>query len=385
MDVHREATTETVVRGGSVLLDGQGLVSADIVIEGKNIAKVGRHSSNAGARVIEAEGAFVLPGIIDIHGDAFERNIMPRPKTMFPLEMAMTESDRQLAANGVTTAYHGVTISWEPGLRSLAQSLKVIAALEAIEDCALIDNRLHIRWENYALDEIPDVIDLFQKAKRPVLAFNDHTTSGIAGERKTSKYESSAEKAMISVEDYLNLLRNIAVRTPDVAKVTAHLAAQAKAHNIIMLSHDDSSAEMRNSYRKLGVSIAEFPMNWETAEAAAEKGDFIVLGAPNVVRGGSHNGAISAEEAIKRGLCNILASDYFYPALLQSALTLARNGTLELPAAWALISSNPAEALSLSDRGTLGQGKRADLIVLPQGASRPSLVMSAGCVVYREG
>jgi alpha-D-ribose 1-methylphosphonate 5-triphosphate diphosphatase len=218
-----------------------------------------------------------------------------------------------------------------------------------------------------------------------VLAFNDHTTSGIAGERKTSKYESSAEKAMISVEDYLNLLRNMAVRTPDVAKVTAHLAAQAKAHNIIMLSHDDSSAEMRNSYRKLGVSIAEFPMNWETAEAAAEKGDFIVLGAPNVVRGGSHNGAISAEEAIKRGLCNILASDYFYPALLQSALTLARNGTLELPAAWALISSNPAEALSLSDRGTLGQGKRADLIVLPQGASRPSLVMSAGCVVYREG
>ena len=181
MDMKRTAATECVVCNGKVLVEGEGLVDADVVVDGGRIVEVTHRARYAGAREIDAAGCLVLPGIIDIHGDAFERNIMPRPKTIFPLKLAMLETDRQLAANGITTGYHGVSISWEPGLRCLAQSLAVIAAIDAIEDEALVDNRLHIRWENYALDELPEVLALFGRAKRPLLAFNDHTTPGFHG------------------------------------------------------------------------------------------------------------------------------------------------------------------------------------------------------------
>ena len=385
MDMKRTSTTEQVLRNGKVLLEGEGLVTTDLMIDGGRIVEIGNNIHYAGIQEIDAKGCLVLPGIIDIHGDAFERNIMPRPKTMFPLDIAMLETDRQLAANGITTAYHGITISWEPGLRCLAQSLRVITALDAIGTQTLVDNRLHIRWENYAIDEVPDVVSLFRRAKKPLLAFNDHTTSGISGTRNPSKFRTSAEKAMISVEDYLDLLQEMAGRSGKVRFATETVAAQARAHGVQMLSHDDTTPEMRSDYRAMGVHIAEFPMNWPTVEAAAAAGDAIVLGAPNVVRGGSHNGAVSAEEAITRKQCNILASDYYYPAPLQAALTLVRKNVCSWSDAWALVSANPARALGLDDRGSITVGKRADLIVLPEGHTRPSHVFSAGRTVHREG
>ena len=385
MDMKRTTTTERVLRNGKILLEGEGLVQADLMIDGGRIIEIGTDIRYAGIEEIDAKGCLVLPGIVDIHGDAFERNIMPRPKTMFPLDIAMLETDRQLAANGITTAYHGVTFSWEPGLRCLAQSLKVVAALDAIESQTLVDNRLHIRWESYAIDEVPDVVSLFRRTKRPLLAFNDHTTSGISGTRNPSKYRTSAEKAMISVEEYLALLQDMAGRSGKVRFATESIAAQARQHNVPMLSHDDMTADMRANYRALGVQISEFPMNWETVEAASATGDAIVLGAPNVVRGGSHNGAISAEEAIRRGQCNILASDYYYPAPLQAALALVRKNVCTWEQAWALISANPARAIGLDDRDSIAVGKRADLIMLPEGRSRPTQVISAGRTVYHEG
>lgn len=384
MDMKRITATEQIFCNGKVLVEGEGLVAADVVLDGERIVEIGSNIRYAGIREIDATGCLLLPGIIDVHGDAFERNIMPRPRTLFPLDMALLETDRQLAANGITTAYHGITISWEPGLRCLAQSLKVIEALDAIEARALSDNRLHIRWENHAIDEVPAVVALFGRAKRPLLAFNDHTTSGISGTRNPTKYRTSAEKAMVSVEEYLALLQDVAQRTGEVRLATETMAAQARNNNVEMLSHDDASVEMRASYRALGVRIAEFPMNWETVEEAAAAGDAIVLGAPNVVRGGSHNGAISAEEAIRRKQCQILASDYYYPAPLQAALDLVRRQICSWPEAWALVSSNPARALNLVDRGNIAVGKRADLILLPEGRSRPVRVLSAGRTIYRE-
>jgi alpha-D-ribose 1-methylphosphonate 5-triphosphate diphosphatase len=376
------SASETVVHGGKVLLPGQGLVDADLVIDRERIVEVRQKARVAGSKAIDAAGCFVLSGIIDIHGDAFERNIMPRPKTLFPLDVAMLETDRQLAANGITTAYHGVTISWEPGLRCLQQSLAVIKALDDIEPHTLVDHRLHIRWETYAIDEVPEVVALFRRAKKPVLAFNDHTTPGLTKDRHPSKYQTSAEKAMISVEQYLALLQEMGGRSGKVGFAIETVAAQARNHAITMLSHDDSSAEMRASYRELGARIAEFPTNWETAEAAAAAGDMIVLGAPNVVRGGSHNGAISAEDAIRRGLCHVLASDYYYPALQHAAFALVERQVLPLEQAWALVSRGPAQALGLVDRGEIAPGRRADLIIVDAARHQVVRTLSAGRTVF---
>jgi alpha-D-ribose 1-methylphosphonate 5-triphosphate diphosphatase len=131
-----------------------------------------------------------------------------------------------------------------------------------------------------------------------------------------------------------------------------------------MLSHDDESPEMRKAFRAQGVGIAEFPVNEETAREAARAGDFIVFGAPNVVRGGSHTGWTKAADMIAKGLCSVLASDYYYPAQLLAAFRLAADGVLPLTEAWDLVSAAPARAAGLADRGVLAEGRRADIVLV---------------------
>ena len=195
---------------------------------------------------LDARGCLVLPGIVDIHGDAFERQIMPRPKTMFPLDIAMLETDRQLAANGITTAYHGITVSWEPGLRSLEQALNIIAALDRLEPQFLVDHRIHIRWETFALDEMAEVQALFAREKKPLLAFNDHTTPTLAGARADNKVQGSAERAMMDVPAYMTAARQGGrARAMTCLAAIRAMAAAAAAQGVPMLSHDDTTPEMR--------------------------------------------------------------------------------------------------------------------------------------------
>jgi alpha-D-ribose 1-methylphosphonate 5-triphosphate diphosphatase len=152
-----------------------------------------------------------------------------------------------------------------------------------------------------------------------------------------------------------------------------------------MLSHDDESPAMRKAFRAEGVGIAEFPVNEETAREAAEAGDFIVFGAPNVVRGGSHTGWTKASDMIAKGLCSVLASDYYYPAQLLAAFRLAADGVLPLAKAWDLVSAAPAVAAGLPDRGILTRGYRADIILVDDELPlRPRIVavIAAGRLVH---
>jgi alpha-D-ribose 1-methylphosphonate 5-triphosphate diphosphatase len=383
MDMKRLVATETILRGGMVLTPEQGLKQADVVIEGERIIEIAPRANYAGARVLDVEHCLVLPGIVDVHGDAFERNIMPRPKTMFPLDIAMLETDRQLAANGITTAYHGITLSWEPGLRSLTEARRIIAALDSVERDLLVDNRIHIRWETFAIDEAPAVIELFRRAKKPALAFNDHTSPSLSGGRMESKIRGSADRAMIDIETYRALLEERKERIDEIPSAIQVIAHIAHEHGIAMLSHDDASPETRQEFRDMGVKISEFPMNWQTAEEASNHADPVVFGAPNVVRGGSHNGAISAEEAVRRGQCTILATDYYYPAPINAAFHLASKCVLSFEAAWNLVSSAPARAMKLEDRGSIEIGKRADILVVPKTSTRPIATFVGGRLVFQ--
>jgi alpha-D-ribose 1-methylphosphonate 5-triphosphate diphosphatase len=152
-----------------------------------------------------------------------------------------------------------------------------------------------------------------------------------------------------------------------------------------MLSHDDHSPAMRQAFRAQGVTIAEFTVNEETAREAASAGDAIVYGAPNVVRGGSHTGWTRASDMIAKGLCSVLASDYYYPAPLLAAFRLAADGILPLTRAWELISAAPARATGLSDRGVLAAGRRADILLVDDATPlRPRIVavVAAGRLVH---
>ncbi len=336
-------------------------------------------------RVINASGLLLAPGIVDIHGDAFERQIMPRPGVAFDIALALTDTDRQLVANGITTAHHGVTYSWEPGLRGRENCLAILEAMERMADRLACDTRFHLRFETFNLDGVDDVVSWLDDNRIGILAFNDHARI-IANESKDeTKAAEYMDRTGLDRTGFVDLVGRIIARADEVPEAVAGLASRARAHGIAMLSHDDPDPETRLAYRAIGCRIAEFPDTEPTARAARDAGEAVVMGAPNVVRGNSHRGAPSAADMASQGLCDVLASDYYYPALLMAAFRLANEGRLPMAQAWALISANASRAAGLDDRGSIAEGQRADLVIIDdRDTSLPQVqtTVVAGRVVF---
>lgn len=371
---------DVVIRNGTVL-GPEGPEKRDLAIEDGRIAA----ASSRGTHVIDAEGLIALPGIVDIHGDGFERHLMPRPGVRFDVALALRDTDRQLVANGITTAFHGVTVSWEPGLRSVEAAAEVIEAIGALRDRLSCDTRLHIRWETFALDQLPMVLGWLAMEPRPIIALNDHTTGSVLKGTIARKLPQMAERSGLSQDAYKALLDTVWSRRGEVAPAIETVARTAGELGNVLLAHDEASPDERLHFRALGARSSEFPLTLETAAEARRHGEHVILGAPNVVRGGSHNGALNATDAIGAGLCTCLASDYHYPSPLHAAFKLAGPDLDGLTEAWKLVSANPAAAAGLDDRGAIAPGKRADLLLVDASrADHPEIVatFSAGRLVY---
>ncbi len=371
------------VEGGRALL-GQEILETSIEIADGKIRAMGAEQAH-GSLGIDARGLLVLPGIIDLHGDAFERQMMPRAGVDFPSDVALIDSDRQAIANGITTVFHATTWSWEPGLRSGDTAGKLLQAIESLRPQLAADTRFHLRHETYNLDAETEISRWLSGGRVDLFAFNDHMDSTVSSLAKPHKRSRMVDRTGLSSRQFDDLVERVVARANEVPGSIARLATVARDANVRMLSHDDATPDMRKAFRAQGIAIAEFPVNEETAREAVAGGDFIVFGAPNVVRGGSHTGWTRASDMIEKGLCSILASDYYYPAQLLAAFRLAADGILALPAAWDLISSAPARAAGLADRGLLKPGHRADLILVDdQNQRRPRIVavIAAGRLVH---
>jgi alpha-D-ribose 1-methylphosphonate 5-triphosphate diphosphatase len=349
------------IDNGRVLLGGE-ILEASLRTANGEIDAVG--SARRGLFCIDARGLLVLPGIVDLHGDAFERQMMPRPGVDFPIDVALIDSDRQAIGNGITTVFHAATWSWEPGLRSADNARELLQGIEGLRPRLAADTRFHLRHETYNLDAETEICQWLSDGRIDLLAFNDHMNSIVRNAEKPQKRAQMVERCGVSNDEFDGLVARIASRGHEVPESIERLAGVARTANARMLSHDDATPAMRRAFRARGVGIAEFPVNEETAREAARGGDFIVLGAPNVVRGGSHTGWTKASDMIAKGLCSILASDYYYPAQLLAAFRLAADGVLPLARAWDLISAAPAKAAGLDDRGILAEGRRADIVLV---------------------
>ena len=371
------------IEGGRALL-GNEIQENSLRIAGRDIAAVGSDQGR-GSPGIDANGLLVLPGIVDLHGDAFERQMMPRPGVDFPVDVALIDSDRQAISNGITTVYHATTWSWEPGLRSGENARRLLEAIEAMRPQLGADTRFHLRHETYNHEAETRIIKWLSEGRIDLFAFNDHMASTVGDLAKPQKRSRMVERTGLSSEAFDKLVARVVSRAHDVPASIARLAQAARDASVRMLSHDDESPDMRQAFRAQGVAIAEFPVNEKTAREAAKGGDFIVFGAPNVVRGGSHTGWTKASDMIAKGLCTVLASDYYYPAPLLAAFRLAADGVLPLAEAWQLISAAPASAAGLSDRGVLAAGQRADIILVDDKVPlRPRVVavIAAGRLVH---
>lgn len=375
--------TDIFIKRGRVLL-GEEILETSLRIADRRIGAAASDGGQ-GSLNLDAGGLMVLPGIVDLHGDAFERQMMPRPGVDFPVDVALADSDRQAIGNGITTVFHGVTSSWEPGLRSSDNAGRLLEAIESLRPRLAADTRFHLRHETYNLDAEAQIGRWLSDGRIDLFAFNDHMDSTVASKARPRKRAEMVARCGISNEEFDSLVERVVSRAHGVPASIARLAEVARNAKVRMLSHDDNTPEMREAFRGMGVAIAEFPVNEETARSAAEAGDAIVFGAPNVVRGGSHTGWTKASDMIAKGLCSILASDYYYPAQLLAAFRLAADGVLPLPKAWKLISAAPARAAGLADRGILAEGYRADIILVDDEVPlRPRVVavIAAGRLVH---
>jgi alpha-D-ribose 1-methylphosphonate 5-triphosphate diphosphatase len=351
------------------------------VIEGDRIRSFER-GTTAAADAEDWEGDWLLPGLVELHTDNLEKHLVPRPGVLWNATSATVTHDAQCAATGITTVLDSIVIGDmdQGGTRSQTYDTS-IRALHACRDGGLmrVEHLLHLRCEVSALD----ILDVFERyADDPLVelvSVMDHTP-GQRQWRDLVKYRRYAERnGSIRDADYDRLVDKR--RSHQEKFATAHRAAViagSHARNIPIASHDDTEVEHVEQARDERIGLSEFPTTVAAAQAARAAGIGIIMGGPNLVKGGSHSGNVSAAELAQRDLLDIMSSDYVPSSLLQSVFLLRDQLGWTLPKAVNTVARNPAQAIGLKDRGEIAPGLRADFIRVKEAGGMP-IVRGSWC------
>ncbi|MDX3904898.1 MAG: alpha-D-ribose 1-methylphosphonate 5-triphosphate diphosphatase [Pigmentiphaga sp.] len=364
----------------TVVLSDQVCSDLAILVQGETIAAIDPDGT-AGAVEIDLSGRMLMPGLVDLHCDALEKEVEPRPGVHFPLDLACAQADKRNAAAGITTVFHALSFAnHELGVRNNAFASDIARAIHAWQAHALIDNRVHARYEVTDETASPYLSALLGEGVVHLLSFMDHSP-GQGQFRDVEAYRNYLAKTYKTGEAALDdILQRKAESARGALSRMEALAAAARDRGVAIASHDDDSPSKIAAVDALGAVISEFPINLETAAAARAQGLATLFGAPNVLRGKSQSGNMRALDAVLAGVADCLCGDYSPAALLPSVMRLPELAGISLPAAIALVTRNPARAAGLADRGEIAAGNRADLIAVRQCAGLPQVerVWSAG-------
>lgn len=375
--------TEIVLTNGCIVTSDAAF-DGTVVVRGGQIVELSRGRSGA-AGAIDLEGDTLVPGLIELHTDNMEKHFSPRPGVKWPAVPAVMAHDAQIAAGGITTVFDSLSLGDVRGDTDRVQNRTrmVEAICEASERrMTRAEHRLHLRCEitpDDALEAVDRWIDLPLVG---LMSVNDHTP----GQRqfldpsKLKQYY-MGKFAMTEPQFEAFHARAIELHERNAARHRAEIVSRAQARALPLASHDDATAEHVEEAVRNGMTIAEFPTTWEAAEASREAGLAVLVGAPNLVLGGSHSGNIAAIDLIRAGQADILSSDYVPASLMEGIFSLpASDAGIDLAQAVRLATLNPARAVGLDDRGEIAAGKRADLV-------RVRLLGDAPMVraVWREG
>lgn len=334
----------------------------------------------------DLSGYLVLPGIVDLHGDAFERHIAPRPTAPFPIASGLATTERDAAAHGVTTAWLAQCWSWEGGMRGPEFAEALMVELDSYRPRSLIDLRLQVRLETHMVDSRERLVAAVAAHGVDYVVFNNHLPEALhAAAHTPHRFAAWAERAGHSVADFQARLETAKAQGPALPRHLLNLAEAFDRLGVTYASHDDPDGDTRERFRILGAQISEFPTSYSAAKAAKSMDGSVLMGAPNVVRGGSQSGGISAMSLISNGLCDALVSDYHYPSLAEAAWVLADLGVLSLAQAWEMISTAPARIIGLADRGRIAPGLRADFVLIDEATRRIEATVSAGRIAHLSG
>ena len=331
-----------------------------LVIEDGRIASIGGPARGPERNL---EGAILMPGLIDLHCDAIEKELEPRPGVLMPHDFAIHQIDSRNLVAGITTIFHCFSFAGEElGVRNPELATLVARRVHQMKNALSVRNRIHARFEVSHPDAMPLVIELLGEGVIELLSFMDHTPGqGQFQEEGAYKrflmrtYHKSDEEAVALIEAKVS-------EEDRILGAMETLSRRASRSGVRLISHDDDSPEKVRQMYDLGIRISEFPVTMEAGVEARQRGMHSVVGAPNVVRGRSQSRGISALEAISKGAADCLCSDYIPATMLPAIFRVAEHLDWDLPRSVALATRNPAEAAGLNDRGRIAEGQTADLV-----------------------
>jgi len=359
---------EPVVVGNATVVAGDRTFPGWVAVEHGRIVEVGEGRGPGDA--IDCQGDFLLPGLVELHTDHLEAHFMPRPRVFWHADSAVIAYDAQIVAAGITTVFDSFRVGmdeyedWRGGVGEQVASLA--DAIERARAAGLLraDHQTHLRCEVPSSDVVESFEAFLARHPARLVSLMDHTP-GQRQFRDLDKYfiyyQGKSGKSAHELADVVRHRQRVGRERAEANR--PRVVALAHAHRLTLASHDDTTLDDVEQAKREGVHIAEFPTTLEAAAASRAAGMATVMGAPNVVRGGSHSGNASARDFAEAGLLDILSSDYVPAALLMAAFRLADAPKVDgLAGAVRLVTKNPAEAAGLFDRGEIVAGRRADLV-----------------------
>jgi len=373
---HDGTAAEVLHLANAQLVLPEQVMTGQIVIADGKIDRI-QEGDDVPVGAVDCQGDYVMPGLVELHTDNLERHIEPRPEVDWPHLPALLAHDAELASTGITTVFdalrvgsiHNANTGYGPYARKLADELLETRAAGHFK----ISHFLHLRAEICSETLLEEMATFGPEDRVGIVSLMDHTP----GQRQFRDLTALRTYVMkkrglndVEFAEHVANLKTLQARFGD--KHQAGAVAEARRYGAVLASHDDTTADQVNASAANGVGFAEFPTTREAAAACRSHGIAVMMGAPNLVRGGSHSGNVAARELADAGMLNIISSDYVPAALLLSAFQLADLWG-NLSAAISCVSRNPAKAAGLTDRGSLAIGQRGDVIRVSRVGNTPLL------------
>jgi alpha-D-ribose 1-methylphosphonate 5-triphosphate diphosphatase len=358
--------SDTVIGNARVVLADRVIEKGWVAFADGRIAEIGEGAAPAG--FVDAQGDLVMPGLVELHTDHLEAHYVPRPKVFWDPLAAVVSYDGQLATCGITTVLDSLRVWREDGAEDVDGRAGILAAaITAARDSNVLraQHFLHLRCEVPMPDVVEEAKELIDRPDVRLMSLMDHTPGQrqFRDEVKLRDYYRGKAGGMTDAELDVLFKRRFDYQQAYAAKNIREIVALAHKYEIPLASHDDTTDENVTDAVRDRVAVAEFPTTMEAARGLHQAGIDILMGAPNVVRGGSHSGNIAAVDLAREGLLDILSSDYVPSSLLMGALQLPKQvPAIDLASAVRTVTKTPAEAVGLNDRGEIAVGKRADVI-----------------------
>jgi alpha-D-ribose 1-methylphosphonate 5-triphosphate diphosphatase len=358
--------SDTVIGNARLVLADRVIEQGWVAFADGRIVEIGEGAAPAGS--VDAQGDLLMPGLVELHTDHLEAHYVPRPKVFWDPLSAVVSYDGQLATCGITTVLDSLRVWREDGAEDVDGRAGILAAaITVARDSNVLraQHFLHLRCEVPMPDVVEEAMELIDRPDVRLMSLMDHTPGQrqFRDEVKLRDYYRGKAGGMTDAELDVLFKRRFDYQQAYAAKNIREIVALAHKYEIPLASHDDTTDENVTDAVRDRVAVAEFPTTMEAARGLHQAGIDILMGAPNVVRGGSHSGNIAAVDLAREGLLDILSSDYVPSSLLMGALQLPKQvPAIDLASAVRTVTKTPAEAVGLDDRGEIAVGKRADVI-----------------------